>query len=977
MAGNRNCDQGFLGGFMISRSFLDALYGSTSDVLFFDLKPSTFCGLPSLWISEEEILALAAPLQFALVDNATSIGSRPSVVRVLVELDIIKKYPDKVWLGPEKLGYIQLVNMEDFLPFVVTVNVLGILGNVVVADLEVEVAGAVVGTVEEDILLSISIIPMADSCANNESVLVVMMRRPSAQPLEANGLLATLVARSIVLIDGLWLGCGFGKGTVASGYTASVAASPPLPAQSSATPSHGEKAKEELTLSLLQLQLLPMLFPARSCKTLASIFVGFSFPKVRSSFFSPLLHHSHKPFSKLLTEKPQFDSLIFGILKYNPHAFTSGFRAPARLKHLISDRHLFLCTIHSIGNQPRVALRFFRWAERQPGFHRSEIPFCVVLEILADAGLMKAAYSVADRALTFGLHGIVDLLIGKYVNSDVTIKLLNLLLWMYTKCSMVERAMSTFRKMMDNGFLPEIKNCNRILRVLRDGNMWSDVRAVYQEMVKAGVQPTIVTYNTILDCYCKEGQAEEAYMLLLDMEFNNFAGCLPNDVTYNVVINGLSKKGELEKAEKLLAKMHSSGNASAYTYNPLINALFSKGFADRALLFENDMLGRGVAPSVTTYNTIIYWLCKMGKVEEARRKFTEMESNGLVLDVVSYNSLMYGYCRLGNVMEALSLFEDLRRARIVPTVRTFNIIIDGHCRLGALEKARKLKEYMIEFGCHPDVYTYTILVNGSCKTGDLAMAKAYFDEMLHKGLQPDCFAYDTRIACELKHGDISGAFQLREEMVARGVSPDIITYNILLDGIFRTRDWDEAYWLWRKMINDGLVPDCVTYTCIIHALCGKGHLDKAKKVFDRMLCNNVSPSVVTYTVLIHAYASKGSFGIAYEFFVQMLQENVQPNEITYNALINGLCRTLNVRLAYRCFYEMQERGLSPNKYTYTLLINLSCDLGYWDEVKRLYGEMLEKGILPDSCTYSVLFKHVGDELKDHTVYYLDNYVLAG
>ncbi|KAL0916491.1 hypothetical protein M5K25_014011 [Dendrobium thyrsiflorum] len=51
------------------------------------------------------------------VDNATSIGSRPSLARVLVELDITKKYPEKVWLGPDKLGYIQSVEMEPFPPF--------------------------------------------------------------------------------------------------------------------------------------------------------------------------------------------------------------------------------------------------------------------------------------------------------------------------------------------------------------------------------------------------------------------------------------------------------------------------------------------------------------------------------------------------------------------------------------------------------------------------------------------------------------------------------------------------------------------------------------------------------------------------------------------------------------------------------------------------------------------------------------------
>ncbi|KAL0908343.1 hypothetical protein M5K25_022832 [Dendrobium thyrsiflorum] len=36
------------------------------------------------------------------VDNATSVGSRPSLAHVLVELDIFKNYPKQIWLGPEK-----------------------------------------------------------------------------------------------------------------------------------------------------------------------------------------------------------------------------------------------------------------------------------------------------------------------------------------------------------------------------------------------------------------------------------------------------------------------------------------------------------------------------------------------------------------------------------------------------------------------------------------------------------------------------------------------------------------------------------------------------------------------------------------------------------------------------------------------------------------------------------------------------------
>ncbi|KAH0467502.1 hypothetical protein IEQ34_004740 [Dendrobium chrysotoxum] len=39
------------------------------------------------------------------------------IVRVIVELDITKNFPDKIWLGPENSGYIQRVQLEEFPAF--------------------------------------------------------------------------------------------------------------------------------------------------------------------------------------------------------------------------------------------------------------------------------------------------------------------------------------------------------------------------------------------------------------------------------------------------------------------------------------------------------------------------------------------------------------------------------------------------------------------------------------------------------------------------------------------------------------------------------------------------------------------------------------------------------------------------------------------------------------------------------------------
>ncbi|XP_028548152.1 uncharacterized protein LOC114578824 isoform X2 [Dendrobium catenatum] len=44
--------------------------------------------------------------------SAISVGSRPSVARILVELDISEHYPDRICVGPNTFGFIQSVEMK-------------------------------------------------------------------------------------------------------------------------------------------------------------------------------------------------------------------------------------------------------------------------------------------------------------------------------------------------------------------------------------------------------------------------------------------------------------------------------------------------------------------------------------------------------------------------------------------------------------------------------------------------------------------------------------------------------------------------------------------------------------------------------------------------------------------------------------------------------------------------------------------------
>ncbi|PKU67866.1 hypothetical protein MA16_Dca019392 [Dendrobium catenatum] len=51
------------------------------------------------------------------INSADYLGSQPSLAHVLVELDIMQSYPEKVWLSFKNLGYVQQVQMEVFPPF--------------------------------------------------------------------------------------------------------------------------------------------------------------------------------------------------------------------------------------------------------------------------------------------------------------------------------------------------------------------------------------------------------------------------------------------------------------------------------------------------------------------------------------------------------------------------------------------------------------------------------------------------------------------------------------------------------------------------------------------------------------------------------------------------------------------------------------------------------------------------------------------
>ncbi|KAI5314497.1 hypothetical protein L3X38_043673 [Prunus dulcis] len=120
-------------------------------------------------------------------------------------------------------------------------------------------------------------------------------------------------------------------------------------------------------------------------------------------------------------------------------------------------------------------------------------------------------------------------------------------------------------------------------------------------MERNGCLPNVVTYNTLIDAYCKLNRIDQAFELLRLMALK---GLEPNLISYNVVINsGYCKEGNVHQALVLQEEMWSD-RLSPNVFN-VINAMCKPKNFNRAMEFFDQMRVRGLRPNERMYTTLI------------------------------------------------------------------------------------------------------------------------------------------------------------------------------------------------------------------------------------------------------------------------------------------------------------------------------------------------------------------------------------
>ncbi|KAF5180933.1 Pentatricopeptide repeat-containing protein [Thalictrum thalictroides] len=323
-----------------------------------------------------------------------------------------------------------------------------------------------------------------------------------------------------------------------------------------------------------------------------------------------------------------------------------------QFKVIVNNQELFLCALDSIRERPKVALRFFKWAEIQPGFKRSEYAFCAILDILVENNLMRSAYWVMEKAVQVDLHGIVDVFIDGHVKPEVSIKLLDLLLWIFTL-----KGRYLLLEMRERGCNPSDITYNVLINGLSKKGQLDQAKEFIEEMLKVRLKISAYTYNPLIHEYCKEGKFLEAFdggngkkrcfshhsdlignmivaFLLLDELTSK--RLIPTVITYNILIDGLCRLGDLEAAQKI----------------------------------KEEMTMCKVLPNIFTCTILVNGFCKMGNLKVAKLFFEEMFNKGLQPVCFAYTTKILGELKLGDPSQAFNLYEEMLAREVPPSLIT-------------------------------------------------------------------------------------------------------------------------------------------------------------------------------------------------------------------------------------------------------------------------------------------------------------------
>ncbi|RCV22392.1 hypothetical protein SETIT_4G216900v2 [Setaria italica] len=355
----------------------------------------------------------------------------------------------------------------------------------------------------------------------------------------------------------------------------------------------------------------------------------------------------------------------------------------------------------------------------------------------------------------------------------------NALINAFVEAKRMGEAINTFWKMKHSGCHPTTSTFNTLIKGYGIVGKPEESQRVFDMMgVEESVRPNLTTYNILVKAWCDQRNVEEAWSIVGKMRAS---GLEPDIITYNTIASAYANNDETWRAEELIVEIQTRVRTSERTWGIIIGGYCREGRLEEALRCVRQMKDAGVIPNVVIFNTLLKGFLDANDMAAVNNILRLMEQFGIKPDIVTYSHQLNTFSSLGHMAKCMKVFDKMIEAGIEPDPQVYSILAKGYVRAQQPEKAEELLLQMSQLGVRPNVVTFTTVISGWCSVADMDSAMRVYEKMCKSGVHPNLRTFETLIWGYSEQKQPWKAEEVLQMMQETGVKPKQTTYGLIAD----------------------------------------------------------------------------------------------------------------------------------------------------------------------------------------------------
>lgn len=323
--------------------------------------------------------------------------------------------------------------------------------------------------------------------------------------------------------------------------------------------------------------------------------------------------------------------------------------------------------------------------------------------------------------------------------------------------------------------------------------------------------------------------------------------------------------------------------------------------------------------------------------------------------------LMHAYAVAGRVGKVVELFheffpdlENLPRAS-KPSIVHYTIVVYAHAERADYDGLNFWLQAMSKAGLVPDIYVYSIILKSFAMRGEVESVSAVLDQMRAAKIMPTRVLYTTVISLLAHRRDPVSAEAIYKRALREGISPDRKLVTSLMNAHVEAGSWAGVVRVF-------------------------DYLKSSRTPRLRL-------SVEVYNTLLKAYVLIGApFHVVSGIFRKLEALGVQPDDRMYTLIIQSACDGGYMNIANKIFAEMEAAAKEwhasdrVDAFVMTIIMAGHLRLGDKHSAKAVYDDMCDRGIQPTSTTFYHILRAYGNESTEESMQIAEKFlktVMAG